>query len=437
MTTRSTASSSTDLAGNGEPPAGRAQDRPADPSRRDFFRAFGRQTLQGAGSVLRAADQLRRGSASAATELLGLGLRDPESSAARLEQRVVASATPAETRELARQGVTGDTVAAEAPRFRSPYLFNGSSIVMLDQREPPERGATVECREASEVATAIAAGVVGGGPVLAQVAAYALVLAAGASAGRLRPARRAAFQAAANTLRGARPPAHAVAWAVQRMATRWQDSVDIEPAQALVALREEADAIATESATDHALLGRHGADLLSQPPDRPLSLLAHGDMGPLAGGLVGTGFAVVQSIASAGREVHVWLTEAAPGGEGRRIAAAELAQADIPHTVIPDTAVAWLLAEQPVDAALLRPDHACANGDTAALLGAHNVAGLAHAAGIPLYACGPTLVIDTDLPDGQAIPRSRDRPEVDVVPWGLITAYITERGALRLPLEPA
>jgi len=393
--------------------------------------------VQGAGSVLRAADQLRRGSASAATELLGLGLRDPESSAARLEQRIVESATPTETRELARQGVTGDVAGADTPRFRSPYLFEGTSIVMLDQREPPERGATVECHEASEVATAIAAGVIGGGPVLAQVAAYGLVLAAAASVDRLRPARRAAFQAAANTLRGARPAARAVAWGVERMATRWQASIDLEPADALGALREEADAIATDSATDHALLGRHGADLLQQPPDRPLSLLAHGDMGPLAGGLVGTGFAVVQSIASAGREVHVWLTEATPDGEGRRIAAAELAQADIPHTVIPDTAVAWLLAEHPIDAALLRPDHACANGDTAAIVGSHNVARLANAAAIPVYACGPMLIIDTALADGRGIPRSRSRPELDVVPGALITAYITEQGALQLPLEPS
>lgn len=395
--------------------------------------------MQGAGSVLRAADQLRRGSASAAGELLGVGLRDPESSAARLEQRIVQAATPAETRELARQGVGGDAAAAEEPRFRSPYLFNGSSIVMLDQREPPERGATVECQEASEVATAIAAGVIGGGPVLAQVAAYGLVLVAAASVDRLRPARRAAFGAAANTLRGARPAARAVAWAVERMTRRWQSAIDLEPARALDLLRAEADTIATDSATDHALLGRHGADLLPQPADRPLSLLAHGDMGPLAGGLVGTGFAVVQALASAGRDVHVWLTEAAPDGEGRRIAAAELAQADISHTVIPDTAVAWLLAEQPLDAVLLRPDYACANGDTAALLGAHNVARLASVAGIPLYACGPTLVIDSALADGRDIARSPSRPELDIVPGSLLSAYITERGALQPPfaLEPS
>jgi methylthioribose-1-phosphate isomerase len=409
-----------------DPPA----EQPRDPSRRQFFRAFGRQTVQGAGGVLRAADELRRGSASAASELLGLGLRDPNSSAARLEQRVVETASPADARALASQRVTGE---AESGGFRSPYLFNGSSLVMLDQREAPASGRTVECSQPSEVATAIAAGVVSGGPVLAQVAAYGLVLAAASTDDRLRPARRAAFQAAANTLRAARPATRAVGWAVERMARRWELSLDLD-AQAVVAeLRAEADDIATESATDHARLGRHGAAALDQPEGRPLSLLVHGDMGPLAGGLVGTGFAVLQSVKSAGRDVHVWLTEATPGGEGRRIAAAQLEQADISHTVIPDTALGWLFAEQTPDAVLLRADTVCANGDLAALLGSLSVARLAAAGEVPVYACTPTLVVDSSLPDGDAIPRSRRSPELDVVPAGCIAGYITEEGLHRPP----
>lgn len=409
-----------------EPPP----EQPRDPSRRQFFRAFGRQTVQGAGGVLRAADELRRGSASAAGELLGLGLRDPNSSAARLEQLVVEAASPADTRALANQGVTGEV---DGGSFRSPYLFNGSSLVMLDQREAPSSGRTIECSEPSEVATAIAAGVVGGGPVLAQVAAYGLVLAVASSADRLRPARRAAFQAAANTLRAARPASHAVGWAVERMARRWERSLDLDAQAALAELRAEADGMAMESATDHARLGRHGAAALEQPEGRPLSLLVHGDMGPLAGGMVGTGFAILQSVKSAGRDVHVWLSEAGPGGEGRRIAAAQLEQADISHTVIPDSALGWLLAEETLDAVLLRTDTVSANGDAAALLGSLVVARLANFGGVTVYACAPTLVFDSSLPDGDAIPRSRRSPEVDVVPAEAIACYITEEGLHRPP----
>ena len=41
-----------------------------DPSRREFFRTFGRQTLQNAGAVAGAAAELRRTSLAAARELL-------------------------------------------------------------------------------------------------------------------------------------------------------------------------------------------------------------------------------------------------------------------------------------------------------------------------------------------------------------------------------
>ena len=426
MTSRSTASSSTELADRRESPA----EQPRDPSRRQFFRAFGRQTVSGAGKVIRAADQLRRGSASAASELLGLGVRDPVTSAARLERRVLEEASEVEARDLESQGITPET---ENQGFRSPYLFRGDSLLLLDQREPMESGATVECRAASEVAAAITAGVAGGGPVLAQVAAYGLLLASVGSVERPRPARRAAFQAAANTLRMARPAARSVGWAVERMNGRWEQAIDLQAAEALGQLRTEADQIALQSATDNARLGQHGAGELARLAEGPLTLLAHGDMGPLAGGLVGTGFAVVQSALSAGREVHVWLTEAAPGLEGRRLAAPQLAQAEVEHTVIPDSAVGWLFAERRLDALLLRPDLVCANGDSAALLGSLSAARLAAAAGVPVYACAPTLVVEPALAEGDAIPRSRGEPELDVLPAELIDAFVTEAGVLRAP----
>jgi methylthioribose-1-phosphate isomerase len=403
-------------------------DQPRDPSRRQFFRAFGRQTATSAGQALRAVDELRRGSAGAATELLGLGARDPQASAARIERRLAATASPNEADELAEQGIA-PAAEPQPPGFRSPYLLTDDALVLLDQREPFGRGATLACTSVSMLSAAMRRGVAGGGPVLGQVAAYGLVLAVKRGQDRPRRAREPSIRAAANMLRMARPQARAVGWAVERMLQRWEMVDDDADRIACVgAMREEADQIASQATLDHARLGRLGAESLAQPEGRPLALLMHGDMGPLAGGMVGTGFAVVQSVVSAGRNVHVWLSEAAPGLEGRRIAAPQLAQADIGHTVIPDTAVGWLLAEQPVDACLLRADWVCANGDSAALLGSLNIARLAGVAGVPVYACAPGPVIDRATPNGSAIPRAYRLPELDVLPPGAITAFITEDG---------
>jgi methylthioribose-1-phosphate isomerase len=403
-------------------------DQPRDPSRRQFFRAFGRQTATSAGQALRAVDELRRGSAGAATELLGLGVRDPQASAARIERRIAASASPAEADDLAEQGIT-PAAEPQPPNFRSPYLLTDDALVLLDQREPLGRGATLACTSVSMLSAAMRRGVAGSGPVLGQVTAYGLVLAVMRGQDRPRRARESSIRAAANMLRMARPQARAVGWAVERMLQRWEMlDDDADRVACAGAMRDEADQIASQATLDHARLGRLGAESLAQPEGRPLALLMHGDMGPLAGGMVGTGFAVVQSVASAGRDVHVWLTEAAPGLEGSRIAAPQLAQADIGHTVIPDTAVGWLLAEQPVDASLLRADWVCANGDSAALLGSLNVARLAGAAGVPVYACAPGPVIDRATPNGSAIPRAQRLPELDVLPPEAITAFITEDG---------
>jgi methylthioribose-1-phosphate isomerase len=139
----------------------------------------------------------------------------------------------------------------------------------------------------------------------------------------------------------------------------------------------------------------------------------------------------------------VWLTEAAPGMEGTRLAAPQMMQVDAPHTVIADTALGWLLAEHRIDAALLRADYVCANGDTASVIGALNVAALARAAGVPVYAVAPRTAFDPAMPDGRPlvpqleppgrgeaghVPAVRINPLNDVVPATLLSGSLTEEG---------
>ena len=128
-------------------------------------------------------------------------------------------------------------------------------------------------------------------------------------------------------------------------------------------------------------------DSLDTAP-QTVDLLVHGDGGPLSGGLVGTTFAVLSALQSDERRLHVWLTEAAPTMEGARTGAWQLAATDVPHTIVSDSAVAWLVANRRVHAALLRADWACANGDIAAPVGSLAVARFTHDAGIPVYRTG-------------------------------------------------
>jgi methylthioribose-1-phosphate isomerase len=375
-----------------------------------------------AGSVIGAAESLRRSSAEAARELLSLGLGPPTASAARLAD------------------LTPEAEVFAGPSFHSPYRFDGDAVIILDQRALPGRSLMVACRDASEVGSAIHMGAINRGPVLGPLAAYALAMTAATNAARPQDSRRRTFAAAANTLRAARPEVHAITWAVQRMARRYAmlEDAAADGAEAAAALSDEADTITSEAAAAHARLGQLGAEALPVRAGRPLNLLMHADMGPLSCGLVGTGMAVVQALVATGREVHVWLAEARPSMEGSRLSALQMAQSDVRHTVVADSAVAWLLERGMVDAVLLRADRVSANGDVAALVGSLGVARLASAAGVPVHACAPESAIDSSTQDGAELAAGlpvpapaagRLEPTVDIVPAAVITSFFTETGA--------
>jgi methylthioribose-1-phosphate isomerase len=390
-----------------------ADEQSPDASRRQFFRVFSKQTVVGAGSVLGAVNDLRQAGATAANQLLGL---------TELPEEVA-------------------SVPVEAA-FRSPYRFTGEVLLIVDQRQLPGQGMVIECRTADAAAAAIRAGAAGSGPVLGQIAAFAMVLAATTSRDRPTTARRAALRTAASTLRAARFNQRALRSSIERMEAIDADlHEEVDATAHINALRAEAEAIATEAALDHGRLGQVGAglvetlvDSLDNPP-QVVDLLVHADGGPISGGLVGTTFAVLSALQSDGRRIHVWLTEAAPTMEGARTGAWQLAANDVPHTIVADTAVAWLVRNRRVHAALLRADWACANGDIAAPVGSLAVARFARDADIPVYALAPAAVVDPTCDSGAAIPTElrqpvegragpRVDPSADVVPAELISQLV-------------
>ena len=400
-----------------------------DQTRREFFRTFTREAVQNAGAVAGAAAELRRTSLVAAR-----GLLDIESA-------------PGAPAEPARAPIATPIDMPVDSTFRSAYRFTDEAIVVLDQRELPGRVITAELHEASDVASAMRSGAITPGPVLGQVAAYGIALAAAGSVERATQSREQVIHAAAGTLRASRGEVHAVRWAIDRMIGRFDELAnrDAQGTDFQSGLKAEADQIATEMTAACAEVGHLWSELLVGDE---VNVLAHGDAGPLACGMVGMATSGLRALVDAGKRVHVWVTEGAPTGEGSRITALQLTQLDVPHTVVPDNAVAWLFANRRLDTVVLRGDTVASYGDSAATLGSLAIAQLASDAGVPVHVLAPECAWDREHADlGQlgldlrsaaelgSANRARLNPPFDIVPARVITAYVTERGVLEPPFK--
>jgi methylthioribose-1-phosphate isomerase len=410
----------------------------ADLARRLFFRRFAGEVVQTAATVVGAAAALQRSSAEAASALLA-----PDGAAGMMIAGGPDAGIPAPT------------------GFRTPFRFAADDLLLvIDQRRLPEELVEIEIRSAPDAAWAIRQMVVRGAPAIGQVAAFGLALTAGIVRDMKPYARRATLLGAAKALKNARPTAINLGWAVDRLLARYEAWGELSPDGPAIAaaLRDEADQIAAEATTDHGRLAEFGLAELPTPDDRPVRILTHCNTGPLACGQFGTALGVVQAAHHAERPVHVWVDETRPYLQGSRLTAWELAQAGVPHTLIADVAAGHLMATGQVDAVLVGADRIAANGDTANKIGTYALAVLAARHGIPFFVCAPLSSVDPETPDGAAIPieeRKADEvlsirghaiappgtaafnPAFDVTPAELITAVVTEEGALRPPFGPA
>jgi methylthioribose-1-phosphate isomerase len=429
-----------------DPPASAesaASTEPADPGRRRFFRQFAGEVLTSAAQVVGAVGELRDRSAAEASVLLGDARQSTGPTAA------AASATPDPTAEGAPTG------------FRTPFRFESDNVLLvIDQRKLPDALVEMPVRSASDAANAIRLMVVRGAPAIGQVAAIGLALTARIAAKSQAHARRAILEGAANMLRGARPTAINLRWAVARLMNSYHEIGALsEDGEAIAAaLHDEAMAIVAEATDDHGRIAEAGRLILPTTSDRPLQVLTHCNTGPLACGQFGTALGVVQAAHHAERPLHVWVDETRPYLQGARLTAWELKQAGVPHTLIADMAAGPLMARGEVDVIVVGADRIAANGDTANKIGTYTLAVLAARHGVPFLVCAPMSSVDLDTPDGDAVPIE-DRPAIevteirgvriapegtdvrnpsfDVTPADLITAIVTEEGALRAPFGPA
>jgi len=295
--------------------------------------------------------------------------------------------------------------------------WTGDALEILDQTRLPEEEVVLRLTTEDDVIDAIRRLAVRGAPAIGVAGAFGAVLAPDA----------------AERIASARPTAHNLRWAVERVMAS-----DDREAEAIAIWRE--DRAACEA------IGAFGAAEL--PGSRFLTIC---NAGRLATTGIGTALAPVYTRAQAGEPVEVFACETRPLRQGARLTAWELADAGVPVTVLPDGAAGALLASGVVDAVITGCDRVAANGDVANKIGTFSLAIAARHHGVPFYVLGPRSTLDPATPSGDAIEIEQRaaseiavadgaavwNPAFDVTPAALVTALITDAGVLREPYGPA
>jgi methylthioribose-1-phosphate isomerase len=322
------------------------------------------------------------------------------------------------------------------------------SVRIIDQRLLPNEFAERDLNTVHEVCEAIRTLAVRGAPAIGICGAMGLVVALVPHSSEDRASFAQRAHSTARIISATRPTAVNLSWALQRMLRR-VDSTAGTSADVLEAMRRDATAILDEDRAMCLAIGEAGLELI---PDRA-RVLTHCNAGALATGGIGTALAPIYLARLKGRSVSVLATETRPLLQGSRLTAWELSRADIPVTVITDSAAASRMRLGGVDLCIVGADRVVANGDVANKIGTYSLAVLARHHGIPFYVAMPTSTIDPTLPSGNHIViEERDPREIatlgdrvvaaevaianaafDVTPAELVTAFVTDRGIVEPP----
>jgi methylthioribose-1-phosphate isomerase len=247
-----------------------------------------------------------------------------------------------------------------------------------------------------------------------------------------------------------RPTAVNLFWALDRvMRVARESNVRAVPELKKLVLSEAKAIQQDEKATAQAI-GDYGAPLIANVTN----VLTHCNAGSLATYGIGTALAPIYVAHQTGQAIHVYADETRPLLQGARLTAWELQQAGVPVTLITDNMSASVMKQGKVGAVIVGCDRVAANGDFANKIGTYGVAILAKEHGIPFYVAAPFSTVDFKTATGDDIPiEERDPKEVthfgerqtaadatkvynpafDVTPANYVTAFITDRGVIRVP----
>ncbi|MFD5078507.1 S-methyl-5-thioribose-1-phosphate isomerase [Streptomyces sp. NPDC058371] len=351
-----------------------------------------------------------------------------------------------------------DNRPTEIPAIRWEEPPEGPVVVLLDQTRLPAEEVELVCTDAPALVEAIRSLAVRGAPLLGIAGAYGVALAA---------VRGFDVDEAAQALAGARPTAVNLGVGVGRARAAYRSALagGGDQRRAAGAALTAARALHREDAEASARMAGHGLALLDElVPGGGHRILTHCNTGALVSGGEGTAFAVALAAHRLGQLRRLWVDETRPLLQGARLTAYEAARNGMAYTLLTDNAAGSLFAAGEVDAVLIGADRIAADGSVANKVGSYPLAVLARYHHVPFIVVAPLTTVDLDTPDGASIEVEQRsghevteitapqvpvagaeagggipvaplgtqayNPAFDVTPPELVTAIVTEEGAV-------
>jgi methylthioribose-1-phosphate isomerase len=250
-------------------------------------------------------------------------------------------------------------------------------------------------------------------------------------------------------LRATRPTAVNLFWALERIMTKAKHAKTVQKAKKAVI--DEAIKMSEEDISANRQMGSNGANLFHDGD----VVLTHCNAGSLATVGYGTALGVIRAARESGKRLSVIATETRPVMQGARLTAFELQHDGVDVSLIPDTAVGYMMARGAIKRVIVGADRVLRTGHIFNKIGTYQVAILASKHKVPFYVAAPLSTFDFESAPKDVVIEERSVDEVikvgkkrvapkgvrifnpafDMTPPGLITCIITERGVLTTPFE--
>lgn len=327
--------------------------------------------------------------------------------------------------------------------------LEGNVVKLIDQNRLPTKLRYIRCRNYEQIAIAIEELAVRGAPAIGVAAAMGLALAALSTNEKNFDF---VMRAAADRLRGTRPTAVNLFWAIDRIMEIVKE--DLKYREKVKRIVEEANTIRLEDIKINKSIGEFGKDLIEDGD----VILTHCNAGALATVKYGTALAVIRAAWDEGKRIEVIADETRPKLQGSRLTAFELQFDGIPVTVITDNMAGHYMAQGKIRKIIVGADRIVRTGHVFNKIGTYSVAVLAkYHENIPFYVAAPSSTFDLELEYQDVVIEDRDHREVffmpgvtkrivpegvpvlnpafDMTPPELVTGIITEHGIIYPPYE--